>query len=273
MGCKKVAVALSVYKTDDIDHLHQAIESIKNQTYINFHVFIQVDGPVKVEVEQLLQKYDLDDRFTITFNRENMGLAKRLNDIIELAILDGGFGFFARMDADDICELYRFEKQVAYLEDNHDVDVLGSDVWEISSSGEKVFYKSMSSSHRDLVRDIIKKCPFNHPSVMFRMSVFDENFRYKSELMNTQDYYLWIDLIEGGKIFSNINEPLLNFRINDDFHNRRGFKKAFNDLDSRLYAFKKLNNLNVSNLFHTIALFILRISPPSIKKLAYKKLR
>ncbi|MDV5059493.1 glycosyl transferase, partial [Vibrio diabolicus] len=120
---------------------------------------------------------------------------------------------------------------------------------------------------------IIKRCPFNHPSVMFRMSVFEDGFRYKSELMNTQDYYLWVDLLAAGKNFANINEPLLMFRINESFHSRRGFKKAMNDLNSRIYAFKKLDVLNLSNIIHTISLFLLRIAPTSIKKWAYKTLR
>ncbi|WP_422766782.1 glycosyltransferase [Photobacterium leiognathi subsp. mandapamensis] len=273
MTIKKIAVALSVYKSDNAFYLYQAIESIKNQTYFNFHIFIQVDGPVNLEVNDLLKKYSHDESFTIIFNDDNLGLAQRLNDIIELVIQNDDFSFIARMDADDICHRERFKKQVDYFDTYPDVDVLGSDVCEISSSGDEIFYKSMLPSHSEIKKNIIKKCPFNHPSVMFRTSIFKEGFRYKPYLMNTQDYYLWIDLIAGGKKFANINEPLLNFRVDDFFHHRRGFKKALNDINSRIYAFKKLKNVNLSNLIHVSALFLLRISPPFIKKLAYKNLR
>jgi hypothetical protein len=94
-----------------------------------------------------------------------------------------------------------------------------------------------------------------------------------SSLKNTQDYYLWVDLVKDGCLFANINETLLKFRIDENFHQRRGLKKAMNDLKSRLYSFKILKNYSISNVLHVILLFILRVSPAWIKKLAYKKLR
>ncbi|MCG9639513.1 glycosyltransferase [Vibrio sp. Isolate34] len=273
MKNKKIAVAMSVYKSDLANNLKISLDSIINQDYVNFHIIIQVDGPVGDDVHMLLSNYENCDNVSIHFNELNLGLAQRLNDCIEIALLDEDIHYIARMDSDDISEVDRFQKQVSFLELNPEVDVLGTDVWEISSSGEKKFYKSMDSNHKKLVNKIIKKCPFNHPSVMMKKSIFKSGIRYKSELMNTQDYYLWVDLIADGRVFANLNEPLLNFRVDDDFHQRRGFKKAMNDLNARIYAFKKLNNLNVSNLMHTVALFILRISPPVLKKIAYNRLR
>ncbi|MCV5855842.1 glycosyl transferase 2 family protein, partial [Escherichia coli] len=86
------------------------------------------------------------------------------------------------------------------------------------------------SEHNSLVNNIVKRCPFNHPSVMFRIDVFEEhNLKYKDELQNTQDYYFWVDAIKSGLKLANINEPLLKFRIDDKFHSRRGVKKAKND--------------------------------------------
>jgi hypothetical protein len=132
----------------------------------------------------------------------------------------------------------------------------------------------MAKTNEILVKNIIKKCPFNHPTVMFRTTVFlNSNVRYKAELMNTQDYYLWVDLVKAGYLFANINEPLLKFRIDENFHTRRGLKKAINDLKARFYAFKVLRNFSMSNLLHVTLLFALRISPATIKKIAYKKLR
>lgn len=270
---KKIAVAMSVYRTDTVEYVTQAIDSVINQSYKNFDFFIEVDGPVQHELKELLLEYSKLENISINFNSVNSGLATRLNNIIERSLPLGKYEFLARMDADDICLPQRFDRQVEFLSRNSEVSVVGSDVIEISEAGTELFLKKMDALHDDISKKIIKKCPFNHPSVMFRMSVFEEGFRYKSELMNTQDYYLWVDLLAAGKKFSNINEPLLKFRVNDSFHARRGFKKAMNDLNSRIYAFKKLNVLNVGNVIHTVSLFLLRIAPTSVKKWAYKTLR
>lgn len=59
----------------------------------------------------------------------------------------------------------------------------------------------VSYEHEKIKKNVIKKCPFNHPSVMFRNLIFEEGFRYKDSLKNTQDYYLWVDLLAAGKRF------------------------------------------------------------------------
>lgn len=267
-----IAVAMSVYKSDNIDYLVKSIDSILNQT-IPSTLFIHVDGFVPESINEVLKNYAILDNVYVFFNNENLGLATRLNQIIDTCVSDFEFDFLARMDADDISELNRFEKQVDFLSNHPEVSVVGSDIIEISEKGDEIFYKKMDEEHDLIFKNIIKKCPFNHPSVMFKMSIFYNGFRYKSELMNTQDYYLWVDLLASGARFANLNEPLLKFRVDSHFHTRRGFKKAINDTKSRLYAFRKLKVLTVSNVLHVINLFVLRVSPTFLKKWAYNNLR
>ncbi|MFB1078185.1 glycosyltransferase [Photobacterium damselae] len=268
----KVAIAMSIYKNDKVKFVTQSIESLLNQTYLNRHIFIEVDGDISYELRTLLEKYNELNNIDVSFNQQCKGLAYRLNNIISYINNDSTFDFMARMDADDISHPQRIEKQVNFMLENPNVSVIGSDVIEIDVQDRDIFYKKMESSHEKIKENIIKKCPFNHPTVMFRVSVL-KYYRYDSKLLNTQDYYLWVDLLKAGYVFSNINEPLLKFRVDDDFHTRRGFKKAINDTKSRIYAVKVLNNISLSNINHIVLLFLLRISPSFLKKLAYKKFR
>ncbi len=267
---EKVAVILSVYKSDNSDYLEKSIQSLLEQTYDELDIFIKVDGWVSDDIYQLLESLSCHNKIRVFFHDDNKGLATRLNELIDLVIDLGGYSYIARMDADDISCRKRIEVQVEFLNVNKDIDVVGSDVIEITDKGESVFYKKMDADHELMMQKIIKRCPFNHPSVMFRIDVFIQGFRYDSTLMNTQDYYLWVDLLSSGKKFANINQPLLYFRVNSSFHSRRGFNKAMNDMKSRIYAFKKLNVVNYSNLIHVFLLFFLRISPSFVKKLAYR---
>ncbi|WP_318443283.1 glycosyltransferase [Photobacterium leiognathi] len=269
----KIAVALSIYKSDTLIYLQESINSILNQTYKNFDLYITVDGDVSNDISDFLKKIENNKNIFIDYYSCNKGLAFRLNQIIDEVVEKSIYDFVARMDADDISELNRFQEQINFFQEHHNVDVLGCDIIEIDEYGNELFYKRMDADHNEIKTKIIKKCPFNHPSVMFKIDIFNNGFRYNSALMNTQDYYLWVDLLSAGKIFSNVNKPLLKFRVNESFHNRRGFNKAINDVKSRLYAFQKLDVINISNILHVIALFILRLSPSKVKKVAYKYLR
>ncbi|WP_299997042.1 glycosyltransferase [uncultured Cedecea sp.] len=269
----KVAIILSVYKSDSLTFLKEAVDSLINQTYSCIDIFIQVDGWVSDDVKCLLKKYNEENNIFIFYHAEQKGLATRLNNSIDLIIEKGGYEYIARMDSDDISCSNRIETQVKFMSDNIDIDVVGSDVIEISEIGDELYYKKMDSDSEIIMKKIIKKCPLNHPSVMFRTSLFEDGVRYNASLKNTQDYYLWIDLLSAGKKISNINKPLLKFRVDNNFHSRRGFKKAINDLNARCYAFKKLEVLTLTNILHTVLLFLLRISPPFLKKIAYNKFR
>ncbi|URE79625.1 glycosyl transferase [Providencia stuartii] len=202
-------------------------------------------------------------------------LALRLNQMIDYSINNFyTFSYFARMDADDISDKHRFEKQINFLEKNTNIDIVGSDVIEINESGEIINYKNMPTNHKELVNNIIKRCPFNHPTIMIRKNIFlNPSIRYDSELKNTQDYKLWVELISKGFTLANINEPLLQFRISNDFYKKRGISKVKNDINSRLYAIKLLNIHSIKNYLYIFLIFVLRISPKFMSKLAYKILR
>ena len=272
----KIAVAMSVYANDKPEILVECIDSIISQTYDDFVVFINVDGSVSNKVYQLLENYksSYPQIFEIDYCKENKGLAFQLNSIVDkVAASSSNFQFIARMDADDINDLNRFSKQVSFFLANPEVAVLGSSVDEFYADGS-VFYKSMPQQHDEIYKNIIKRCPFNHPTVMFNLATLSfEDLNYPSTLMNTQDYYLWVDLAKKGYRFANIDEPLLKFRVDNNFHKRRGLQKAKNDFMSRLYAIRELDMSTPSNWLHSFLLFFLRISPSWIKNLAYEKLR
>lgn len=269
---KNVAVMMSVYKNDKVDWLQSSIQSILKQTYKNLELFIAVDGPVSDDIRFLLDTYQRSNIVHIFYFNECKGLATRLNFLIEKIIDFNKFEYIARMDADDISFQSRIEKQVTTL-DSSDCDVVGSSVIEINDSGDFLFEKKMNADHADLIENIIKKCPFNHPTVIFRISIFLDGIRYDSKMKNTQDYKLWIELASLGYKFGNVEESLLYFRVSNDFHSRRSFSKAKNDFTIRLSAMKKLNNYTIKNCLHVIFLYIVRISPSFISKLVYRHFR
>lgn len=267
-----VAVIMCVYKNDTLNNLKLAIESVLNQSGVISDIYVFVDGYVEGDVYFYLTECNKKPSVNVFFNENNVGLASGLNWILDNKIDFEHYKYIARMDADDISLPSRLEKQIDAMILNS-ASIVGTDCFEIDEDGKNIFYKKMQSEDEELKRNIIKRCPFIHPSVLFRSQVFKDGFRYNSSLMNTQDYYLWVELAYYGYKFFNLNEPLLLFRVDKSFHKRRGIKKSLNELRGRFYAMKKLKVMTLRNLFYTFSYFLLRMLPSNISALAYKYFR
>lgn len=267
----KIGVLLPVYKNDRVIYLKSALQSILSQSFDDYHIFIGVDGPVGEDLNSVLHNYDKQDDVTVVWFEVNRGLACVLNDLISIC-KNEGFDFYARMDADDISLNDRFEKQIKYLEEHPEVDVVGGAIEEINGEGElrgkRVNYPL---SHDDCRNFFRYRDPLAHPSVMFRASYFEKvPGGYRHEYRKNQDTMLWYDGFMNGCIFANIPDVVLHFRVNDDFYNRRnGWKRAKQMLTDRMRMNKALNYDISANLF-AIGMFCMTISPSWIKKILYR---
>jgi glycosyltransferase involved in cell wall biosynthesis len=268
-----IATIMCVYSGDRADHLEESIDSILNQSFINHDLYLLINGEISSDTEKVIEKYKINSNFFAVFLDKNIGLAKAMNYLLDNYVVAKDYSYIARMDADDICSINRFKKQVNFLIEHPEVAIVGSDCIEIDDAGNEIGYKKMEVNDFFMKKNIIKRCPFNHPSVMVRAKVFESGCRYNPQLKNTQDYYLWVDLISKGYVFSNINEALIKFRITDSFYKKRGREKALNDFKGRVYAMNKLKIFTIKNLVFTLGLYCLRLSPVFVSKLAYKFLR
>jgi glycosyltransferase involved in cell wall biosynthesis len=268
-----IAVVMSVYRSDRLDWLKEAVESLLVQTCGDFFIFLMADGPVSPEVEAYLAGSD-PTRLRYLRRPENRGLAHTLNELIDLILPDPRFRYLARMDADDICYPERFALQVAYLEAHPEVDVLGGWCEEVDEGGRHVFLKKMKEDHETLKRRIVLRNPFNHPTVMVRRRVFEAGYRYPTNAFLAEDYALWIELAARGYTFANIPKPMLKFRISGNFfEKRRGIRRAIADVNIKSYAIICMDAYTVANIAHLLSNFVMRVLPASLLKVLYYKTR
>jgi len=266
-----IGVLLPVYKKDNPLYFKEALESLLNQTYKNFIIFIGIDGPIEGDLADLVNKYKFYENIQVNYFENNRGLACVLNDLIEAA-KKNKCSFYARMDSDDICTTTRFEKQVQFLLKNKEIDVVGGAIEEIDedsiNKGKKVIYPLSD----ELCFDFFKyRDPLAHPAVMFSKTFFEKVSGYRSEYRKNQDTMLWYDGFMNGCKFSNVKETVLYFRITEDFYeNRRsGLIRAKKMLKDRLMINKELKYDYKAYVFSFMS-FFLTISPSFLKKAAYK---
>ena len=270
---KRIAVLMSVYKKDRLEYFRQSVESILGQTYGDVMLIVGVDGRVDDELRSYLICLERDGQTLVRWFEENRGLACVLNDLIE-ECRKQGIEYYARMDADDIAMPDRLEKQLVFLKENKDVDVVGGAIEEIDENGEKlgktVCYPLTNEGCRRYFR---YHDPVAHPSVLFRARFFEKvKDGYRNEYRRNQDTMLWFDGIKSGCVFANLPDTVLKYRVTDNYYIDRlgNWTLAKKKLKDRLKINRDLHFGLPSYLF-AIALFCTTALPKWLKRFLHKR--
>jgi len=185
----KVSVILPVY--NGAPFLKQAISSILSQTYTDFELVVIDDGSDDESVE--IAKAISDNRVRLIVNEMNLGLPATLNK----GIANSTGEYLARQDQDDFSDSNRLSLQVAWMDANSDVGLLGT--WaQILDQTEDGSWVS-GGAHKHPVDDatlrwrLLWNSPFVHSSVMMRRNVFEQAGGYATEpeRLFPEDYDLW----------------------------------------------------------------------------------
>lgn len=123
----KISVLMAVFNGEKF--LKEAIDSIIYQTWPDFE-FIVVDDGSMDRTASILISYT-DDQIRVLRNPENLGLVRSLNIGIKLCLGK----YVARMDAHDISHPERFTKQVAYMQDDPEFDIFGTNISLMDHTG------------------------------------------------------------------------------------------------------------------------------------------
>ena len=197
-----VTIGLPFYNCGN--YLRYSIISVINQTYQNWELLLINDGSTD-NYREVIDSFH-DERIRIIDDGKNLGLPARLNQLTHLA---NGV-YYARMDADDIMRLDRITKQVDYMLNNPEVDVVGTMAYGIDADNNIMGLSRHLEEAPHCVEDILKGNRFLHPSILGKTSWFMKN-PYDTKLRRMQDLALWIKTVEKSN-FSYISEPLLSYR-------------------------------------------------------------
>lgn len=203
-----VSVLLPCYNAEK--HLQEALMSILNQTYTNLEV-IAINDCSSDQTENILSDIaKKDPRIKVYNNEENLKLIRTLNKGIELCNGE----YIARMDADDIALPQRIEKEVNFLEEHKDHDIVSSLFLAFQSeSPKKTTLHHNPLTDAELRAYMLFKSGICHPAAMIRRRVFTElDLKFELDYLHVEDYAFWSKAIYKTKI-ANIGEPLLLYRV------------------------------------------------------------
>jgi glycosyltransferase involved in cell wall biosynthesis len=199
-----VTVLMSVFNRGS--RVRAAIESLLAQTYTDWDL-IAVDDCSTDETPRTLSEFAArDSRITVLTNAVNLGQSASLNRAWQAA----RGPLLARMDDDDECHPSRFERQVAFLRDHSEIDILGTAAEYVDPSGRSLGILRRPASHAELAREMYRSVPVLHPTVMFRREVLDALGGFDVRLRRAQDHDLWFRAYRRFN-FHNLSEPLLRY--------------------------------------------------------------
>ena len=202
---KLVSVVMASYNGSKTISL--AIESIASQTYTNWELIV-VDDTSTDDTLSIVKGFESKINIKIIQNKVNLGLARSLNRGIAAASGD----YIARMDDDDVSRPERFEKQIEFLQNNLDVDVLGTGVFLVDASFQGIGEQNRPEHDSEIKDALCKYNPICHPTVMMRRSFVERFGGYDEALRWKEDYELWGRAASSSK-YHNLQEPLLDYRV------------------------------------------------------------
>lgn len=203
-----VSIAVPFYNSEK--YLAMAIQSVVNQSYKKWELILIDDGSTDKSMNIAEDFAKNDERIRVISDGLNKGLAVRLNESIKLA---NGI-FYLRMDADDIMFPDRVQKQIDFLEEHPEIDVVGTSAVIIGENNEILFGMKGPMTAPEKRSDVINGNIFIHPSVAGRTKWFRDH-PYDDSKRRSQDFFLWLSSVDDSK-FGVINESLLFYRVVDN---------------------------------------------------------
>jgi len=212
-----LTILICVHSVSDFhdDLLHKSLISLCNQTYKNFKTIIVLDGCWNnTEIKILSSKYDLDLTILKKDKKQNLSHAKNfgLNHINTEWV-----GF---LDADDLYLPTKLEKQVKFIENNTNIDFLGTKSWYINGLDENNYFPNwyltniedpIFETHEQIKNQIFKSNILTHGSIIAKKKCIDVLGGYNN-IRGMEDWDLWKRAILSDFKFHQLSEKLYVYR-------------------------------------------------------------
>ncbi len=208
MAKPTVSVLMPVYNPHPV-YFRQAVESVLNQTLDDWELVI-VEDPSPHPASEILKDYP-DPRIRHFVRPQRTSLGDAMNFGLEQSRGD----LVAVLHADDICEPNRLEKQVAVMNENPEITVLGTQLTVIDGEGKLLGYRLYPCDHETIVRAMKSFNSVGHPSVVFQKEKVMEVGGYQP-IDLAEDYELWCRLAKHGARFTALSEALVRYRVHTE---------------------------------------------------------
>ncbi|MCZ2225085.1 MAG: glycosyltransferase [Chitinophagales bacterium] len=221
-------------------YIAEAIQSVLDQTYINWELIIIDDGS-KDSSSKIIAKFLNDNR--ISFHQQtNSGVSSARNNGLKIA--QGNY--ITYLDADDVWFKDNLKEKVNYLRNNA-IDVVYSSYEVINEKSESISKISDKAIYPTLKDILLQKGNYSTaPSgLVIKKEVLHKIGGFDTNLSNNADQDIWIRILFNNYKIALIEKPLWKYRIHE---NNMSNNISLLEKDS-LYMFKKVATNNMFGSF------------------------
>ena len=198
-----VSIVIPVYNAERF--IKETIESVLNQTYTNFEILL-IDDCSKDNSRKIIESFD-DKRIVYHLQEKNGGAGVARNTALTMAKGQ----YIAFLDADDVWEKDKLEKQIA---------IMNSDVWFTYTGASLIDEDSnMLKKKRKVKKHISYRGLLKNTMIITSSVLIDRNHTGKflmSEIRSGQDYATWLMLLHKKGVAYGVTEPLCRYRLVSD---------------------------------------------------------
>lgn len=205
----KVDVAILSANFNNGKYLDQFFQSIINSSFQPSQIILVDDKSTDDSIE-IINKYRYIQGLELICLSQNQGFANALNEGIKYVKAK----YVLRVDPDDVISPFRIEKQFLFLENNTNIDVIGSNAQYFSDSINNILSKSNFVQNHN---EIYKRYEAGthgvmHGTTMLRANIF-KIYKYHQESVPAEDYKIFSEIIKDGYKFENLLDSLTFVRI------------------------------------------------------------
>ncbi len=267
MSKPNLAFITTLYSGDNLDYFDAGLKSLLAQSYgvEHLNIYLYVDGPISAAHEHYLAAHAASFHRIIR-GAVNRGLPYGLNTLID-ALEDEPY--VLRMDMDDISHTLRAERQVAFLEANPDIDMVGCCTYEIDEVGKVVFERDYLETSEEIREGIARGNAMLHPTYCMRRTVLSEHgLRYRPVHLN-EDLQFLFDMLAIDLQLYNLQERLFYWRLTRKFFIRRSVSRCLIEYRVYMRGIYRLFGLSSKLLYPNVRL-LFRLLPGSLARAVYK---
>jgi glycosyltransferase involved in cell wall biosynthesis len=184
-----------------------AVESALRQTYADIEVVVVNDGSTD-DFEQAIRPFERRIR---VIGQANRGLSAARN----AAVAATDSEFVAYLDADDLWEPRKIERQVKLLESTGAIGLVHTGVVHVDSDSRPMKDAKIQWSPPDRITlvNLLEHNIITASSVLHRRSAFDGRQLFALELNICSDWDLWLRMLAAGHQIGYVDEVLTRYRI------------------------------------------------------------
>jgi glycosyltransferase involved in cell wall biosynthesis len=247
--------------------LKRSVESILNQTFQDFEFIIIAGNPENFASIEFVKNISVNnDKIIFQIAEKKLLMTVCLNRAIKMA----GGRYIALQESDDESLPQRLEKELQVIEQDENVDVVGTAIAYINDFDKKLLVNRFYPT--DPRKAFNKYTAIAHPTFFLKKELFEKFGFYNEseEVKHSPDHELWCRWIIQGVRFYNIPEVLFNYYQSADNGRNKNAKKTLRSVVKlkRKYA-KKMRFTLSDYLYLNLEKILLLIPQSLISRLFY----